>query len=58
MANKRTPSQLDQSPLADMDTGEPTIDELLENHGGKPRRSNGNGRRSAYAGANGRGGRR
>ena len=31
MANKRTPSQLDQSPLADMDTGEPTIDELLEN---------------------------
>ena len=30
MSQKRTPSQLDQSPLADMDTGGPTLDELLE----------------------------
>ena len=30
MSNKRTPSQLSQSPLADMDPGEPTTDELLE----------------------------
>ena len=30
MPNNRTPSQLDQSPLADMVTAAPTLDELLE----------------------------